>query len=250
MKAIIQAPNIGDFLPYLDWLDLQGINRRMKKAHLFFDRVVQKIIDDHVSVKRKQTSNVTDIIDVLLAMAENDSVNIKAIIFDMFIAGIDTTAASVEWTMSLLVRNPQIAKKLQEEIESVVGKHRLVTESDLGRMEYLQCVVKESLRLYPPAPLMTPHESTEVCEVAGFILPQKTRVLVNVWAIGRDPDVWEKPSTFKPERFMGKDIDIKGRDFNILPFGAGRRGCPGAVMAIGDYGAYVGTTYALLSLDC
>ncbi|KAH9287879.1 hypothetical protein KI387_031996, partial [Taxus chinensis] len=108
LKAIIQAPNIGDFLPYLDWLDLQGINRRMKKAHLFFDRVVQKIIDDHVNVKRKQTSNVTDIIDVLLER------------MDMFIAGIDTTAASLEWTMSLLVRNPQIADKLQEEIESVV----------------------------------------------------------------------------------------------------------------------------------
>ncbi|KAH9327952.1 hypothetical protein KI387_000060, partial [Taxus chinensis] len=103
-------------------------------------------------------------------------------------------------------------------------------------MEYLQCVVKESLRLYPPAPLMTPHESTKVCEVGGFVLPQKTRLLVNVWAIGRDPNVWEEPSTFKPERFMGKDIEIKGRDFNILPFGAGRRGWARfqhAVMAIG-----------------
>nr|ATG29994.1 CYP750C23 [Taxus chinensis] len=231
--ATSMAPNIGDYIPYLDWLDLQGINRRMKKAHLFFDRVVQKIIDDHVNVKRKQASNVKDFIDVLLELSQNDTVNIKAIIFDMFIAGIETTATSLDWTMSEMVRNPHIAKKLQEEIESVVGKHRAVTEADLGKMEYRQCVVKESLRLYPAAPLMFPHESTQVCDVGGFVLPQKTRLMVNVWAIGRDPAVWDDPTTFKPERFVGKDIDIQGRDFNVLPFGTGRRGCPGAQMAVG-----------------
>ncbi|KAH9288260.1 hypothetical protein KI387_032377, partial [Taxus chinensis] len=232
-KATAMALNIGDYIPYIDWLDLQGIHKRMKKAHLFFDRVVQKIIDDHVSVKCRQMSNVMDIIDVLLDMAENDTVNIKAIIFDLFLAGMETTATSLDWTMSEMVRNPHIAKKLQEEIESVVGKRRLVTESDLARMEYLQCVVKESLRLYPVAPLMFPHESTEVCGVGGFVIPEKTRLIMNVWAIGRDPAVWDDPLTFKPERFMGKDVDIKGRDFNILPFGAGRRGCPGALMAVG-----------------
>ncbi|KAH9325810.1 hypothetical protein KI387_005988, partial [Taxus chinensis] len=149
---------------------------------------------------------------------------------DMIIAGIETTVAYLEWTMSLFVRNPQIANKLHEEIEYVVGKHSLETESDLGRMEYLQCVVKQSLGLYPLVPLSAPHESTEVCGVGWFILPKKTRLLVNVWVIGRDPVAWEYSWTFKPKRFMGKDIDIEGRNFNILPFGAGRRGFPRALM--------------------
>ncbi|KAH9288248.1 hypothetical protein KI387_032365, partial [Taxus chinensis] len=118
VKAI--AINIGDFIPYLDWLDLQGNTRRMKKAHLFFDRVVQKIINDHVNTKRTQTSNVKDIIDVLLEMSEIDIVNIKAIILDLFLAGLETTASSLEWTMSEMMRNPHIANKLQQEIEYVV----------------------------------------------------------------------------------------------------------------------------------
>ncbi|KAH9320602.1 hypothetical protein KI387_015241, partial [Taxus chinensis] len=154
---------------------------------------------------------------------------------DMLTAGIETTAASLEWTMSEMVRNPHSAKKMLEEVESVVGKQRTVTESDLGSMEYLQSVVKESLRLHPPAPLIFPHESTQDRTVgaSGFVIPAKTRLMINIWAIGRDPSLWDDPLAFKPERFMGKDIDIKGRDFQMIPFGAGRRGCPGASIAMG-----------------
>ncbi|KAH9319494.1 hypothetical protein KI387_021263, partial [Taxus chinensis] len=226
VSSTVTAVNLGDYIPYIDWLDLQGIKKRMRKANGFFDRVVQKIIEEHDNVKSRQASNVKDIIDVLLELSGNDTLNIKAIIFDMFLGGIGTIGTALEWTMSEMVKNPRVAKKLQEEIESVVGKDRIVTESDLGSMEYLKCVVKESLRLYPPAPLLFPHESTQDCIVGGFFIPQKTRLMVNVWAIGRDPAVWDDPLTFKPERFIGKDIDIFGRDFNILPFGAGRRGCP------------------------
>ena len=152
----------------------------------------------------------------------------------MFLGGLETTINALEWAMSEMVRNPHAAKKLQGEIGCVVGKQRMVRESDLVGMEYLQCVVKEVFRLYPPGPLMLPHESREGCTVAGYFIPHKTRLIVNVWAIGRDPSVWEDPLTFKPERFIGKDIDIRGRDFEMLPFGAGRRGCPGAGFAIAN----------------
>nr|ATG29958.1 CYP750C30 [Taxus chinensis] len=234
----IHEVNIGDFIPYIDWLDMQGIKKRMKKANRSFDRVMQRLLEEHVKFKGTHNSKVKDFMDVLLEMAETDTMNIgeeniKAIILVLSVGGIDTTSTSVEWAMSELLRNPHVAKKLQQEIESVVGKNGTVTESDLGSMEYLQCVVKESLRLYPPGPMLFPHESTKACTVGAdrFVFPGKTRLMVNVWAIGRDPAVWDDPLAFRPERFMGKDIDIKGREFSMLPFGAGRRGCPGASMA-------------------
>ncbi|XP_059075261.1 cytochrome P450 CYP736A12-like [Cryptomeria japonica] len=123
---------------------------------------------------------------------------------------------------------------MQEEIDSVVGRERTVNERDISSLEYVQCVVKETLRLYPVVPLMLPHESTEDCTVDGFFIPEKSRLIVNAWAIGRDPSLWEDPLEFKPERFMGKNVDVvRDKDsFDMVPFGAGRRGCPGASMAV------------------
>ncbi|XP_057817265.1 cytochrome P450 750A1 [Cryptomeria japonica] len=245
VTSMVGAFNIGDFIPFGAWIDqLRGMKHRMIRAHNFFDRVVGKIIDQHVERNAKvdgEKEHVKDLVDVLLDIEkeEPDGENgikvgrehIKATIFDMFLGGIETTIITLEWTMSELLRNPQIAKKLQQEIQSKVGKHRMVKESDLANMEYLQCVVKETYRLYPAGPLMLPHESREACTVGGYHIPNKTRLVVNVWAIGRDPLVWEDPLTFKPERFMESDLNGKGKDFTMLPFGAGRRGCPGAYLA-------------------
>ena len=124
---------------------------------------------------------------------------------------------------------------MQEEIDSVVGQHRKVKEWDLATMKYLHCVVKETLRLYPALPLAVPHESVEAVTVGGYYIPNKTTVLVNLWAIGRDPNVWgADASEFKPERSMGEEhINLTGQsDFSMIPFSAGRRGCPGASVAI------------------
>jgi len=134
--------------------------------------------------------------------------------------------------MSELLRNPSMMKRAQEELESVVGLDCLVEESMLPHLQYLQSVVKETLRLYPPAPLLLPHESMEHSTVGGYQIPQKTRVIVNAWAIGRDPLVWEEANVFKPERFLGSRIDVKGQDFGLIPFGSGRRGCPGISLAL------------------
>ncbi|GLJ49941.1 hypothetical protein SUGI_1061980 [Cryptomeria japonica] len=136
--------------------------------------------------------------------------------------------------MSSLIQNPSVQNKLQEEVKVVVGKERVVQENGLQGMEYLLCVVKEALRLYPPVPLLIPHESTKHCTIDGYFIPKKRTVFVNTWALGRDPKVWKDPLEFKQERFMGTYIDfIKGKDyFDVVPFRSGRRECPRASMSM------------------
>ncbi|GLJ22366.1 hypothetical protein SUGI_0421020 [Cryptomeria japonica] len=242
--ATIGLINIGDFIPYLDWMDLQGVKRRMKKVHESFDQVVSKIVEEHQQRKAKlqeeleQDSDTKDIIDLLLEMESLDGMpitkeNIKAIVFGMYLAGIETTTTTSDWAMSEIIRHPRVAKKMREEIDSVVGRERVVSERNIASMEYVQCVLKETLRLYPAAPFLLPHESTQDCTVGGYFIPERTRLMNNAWAIGRDPSLWEDPLEFRPERFLGKNIDFV-RDieyFDMLPFGVGRRGCPGVPMA-------------------
>jgi 5-O-(4-coumaroyl)-D-quinate 3'-monooxygenase len=150
---------------------------------------------------------------------------------DMITAGMDTTVISVEWAMAELVRNPRVQKTLQEELDRVVGRDRVVSETDFQSLPYLQAVVKESLRLHPPTPLMLPHKASTNVKIGGFNIPKGSNVMVNVWAVARDPKVWPNPLEFRPERFL-ENIDIKGSDFRVLPFGAGRRVCPGAQLGI------------------
>ncbi|KAK4411616.1 cytochrome [Sesamum angolense] len=145
---------------------------------------------------------------------------------------MDTSAAAIEWAFSELIRHPQVMKKLQNELETVVGLDQMVEESHLDRLEYLDFVVKETLRLHPVAPLLLPHESMEDCVIDGFHIPKGSRTMVNIWAIGRDPNVWPDPEAFKPERFIGNNIDIRGHDFRLIPFGSGRRGCPGLQLGL------------------
>nr|ATG29944.1 CYP750B2 [Taxus chinensis] len=245
ISFLVGAFDVGELIPGLGWLDLLGLKRRMKKVHLLLDGLMEKIMDEHVERRRSglASGNDKDLVDVLLdlqhTMADMEITrrDIKAIVFDMFSAGMETSTTTLEWAMSEIVQNPHVMKKLQEEIESIVGKDQVVTESNLIYMEYLHCVVKETLRLYPVAPLLIPHESTEDCTVKGphhaYFIPAKTRLLVNAWAIGRDPNIWEDPLAFNPERFMGTKLDvIKDQECSMIPFGEGRRGCPGASLAI------------------
>ena len=150
---------------------------------------------------------------------------------DMLLAGMDTSAAAVEWAMSEVIRRPRVMKKLQKEVEEKVGRNQMVEESHLSSLKYLDCVIKESMRLHPVGPLLI-HEAMEECEINGFHIPNKVRVLVNVWAIGRDPEAWTDPDKFDPERFQGSNIELLGRDFKLIPFGSGRRGCPGLQLGL------------------
>lgn len=153
------------------------------------------------------------------------------ILQDLFVAGTDTTSSTLEWAMTELLVNPKIMSKAKKELEEIIGKGNLVEESDIARLPYLQAIMKETLRLHPPTPLLVPRKAARDVDICGHTIPKDAQVLVNVWTIGRDPNIWENPTLFSPERFLGSEIDIKGRNFELVPFGSGRRICPGILLA-------------------
>ncbi|KAF5180074.1 Cytochrome p450 [Thalictrum thalictroides] len=173
--------------------------------------------------------------------------NIKAVIIDLFVAGTDTSAKTMEWAFAELINHPHIFQKAREEIDSVVGKNRLVKESDIPNLPYLQAIVKETHRLHPPGPLLA-RRATEYCKVGEYDIAKNTRLLVNVWAIGRDVKHWENPLEFRPNRFLTEEgslksqLDVRGHHYQLLPFGSGQRGCPGISLALQS----VQTTLAIL----
>ncbi|CAI0409467.1 unnamed protein product [Linum tenue] len=226
------TPNLGDFFPLLARMDLQGIKRRVKghlrKALDLFETVI-----DNRLRNRKSESYVSanDMLDTLLAIGEEDKA--AAIIYqDLFVAGTDTTSTTLEWAMAELLRNPNALAKAREELDATIGKGNNFQESDVSRLPYLQAILKETFRLHPAAPLLLPRKGGEDVEICGFIMPKGVQILVNVWAIGRDPMIWDDPNAFVPERFLGSEVSAKGNNFELLPFGAGRRICPGLPLAL------------------
>ncbi|KAG5015658.1 hypothetical protein GLYMA_08G140500v4 [Glycine max] len=245
-KAVMQevlhlaaAPNIGDYIPYIGKLDLQGLIRRMKTLRRIFDEFFDKIIDEHIQSDKGEVNKGKDFVDAMLDFVGTEESeyrierpNIKAILLDMLVGSIDTSATAIEWTISELLKNPRVMKKLQRELETVVGMKRKVGESDLDKLKYLEMVVKEGLRLHPVAPLLLPHHSREDCMVGEYFIPKNSRVIVNAWTIMRDPSAWDEAEKFWPERFEGSNIDVRGKDFRFLPFGSGRRVCPGLQLGL------------------
>ena len=149
----------------------------------------------------------------------------------MFFAGSETTSSTIEWAMTELFGRPETMEKAKEELNRVVGPNRKVEESDIDNLPYLQAVVKETLRLHPSIPLLLPRNAVEDTKYMGYHIPKDTQIFVNVWAIGRDPESWDEPLCFKPDRFIGSNIDYKGQNFELLPFGSGRRICVGISLA-------------------
>ncbi|OIT33515.1 PREDICTED: cytochrome P450 CYP736A12-like [Nicotiana attenuata] len=242
-KSIVQevvhlaaTPNLGDFFPYLGVLDLQGLTSRLKALSKVFDEFLEKIIEEHVH--SKELRETEDFVDTMMAIMQSgeagfefDRRHIKAVLLDMLMASMDTSATSVEWILTELLRHPQVMKKLQKELEEVVGLDRMVEESDLEDLKYLDMVIKEALRLHSAAPLLV-HESIEDCEVDGFYVQKGSRIIVNVYAAQRDHNAWPEPDKFFPERFVQSSVDLRGHDFQLLPFGSGRRSCPGMQLGI------------------
>lgn len=157
----------------------------------------------------------------------------------MLSAGTDTSAGTMEWALSNLLNNPKTLVQAQTEIDINVGQSRLMEESDLAKLPYLHSIIKETLRMYPADPLLVPHESSGECTIGGFNVPRGTMLLVNNWAIQNDPNLWEEPSKFKPERFQ--EVEREGDKYVSLPFGAGRRGCPGEGLAMRMVGSALGS---------
>ena len=150
----------------------------------------------------------------------------------MFVAGTDTSSTALEWLMAELIKNPRVMKRAQEEVRRVVSKKSNIDMNDINKMDYLKCILKETLRLHPPFPLLLPRETLTSVKIGGYDIPPNTRVITNALAIQMDPKVWERPEEFLPERFEGNPIDFRGQDFEFIPFGAGRRGCPGLTFGV------------------
>ncbi|WMV43132.1 hypothetical protein MTR67_036517 [Solanum verrucosum] len=225
--------NIADFYPSIKWLQhITGLRSKLEKLHHEVDRLLDEIIDDHIVVNNNTTSMHEDLVDVLLRVQNDGNYeitrkNIKAVILDMFAAGTDSSATTVDWTMAEMLKNPSVLEKAQEEVRRVFGEKGYVDESNFDQLKYLKAVIKETLRLHPPGPLLLPRMSREKCKIDGYEIQEKTQVLVNAWAIGRDSRYWEDAECFKAERFLDSSIDFNGNNFEYIPFGAGRRRCPG-----------------------
>ncbi|KAF8769442.1 hypothetical protein HU200_006471 [Digitaria exilis] len=228
--------NVGDWIPWMDRLDLQGYVRRMKRIGERFSAFIDHVVDEHAERRRREGESFVarDMVDVLMQIADDPTsevqigrVGVKAFTQDLIVGGTDSTSATVEWAISELLKKPSIFTTITDELDRVVGRGRWVTEKDLTCLPYLNAIVKETMRMHPIVPLLVPRVAREDAAVAGYDIPKGTLVLINVWTIGRDPALWDKPEEFAPERFVGSKIDVKGQDFELLPFGSGRRMCPG-----------------------
>ncbi|CAI0476653.1 unnamed protein product [Linum tenue] len=226
-------PNLGDYFPALARMDLQGIQRRVginlgKILDLF-----GSVIDERLRRRRNSECYFSgnDILDTLLAIGDdNQEASMDA--ESLFIAGTDTTTNTLEWAMTELLRNPSILTKAKEELDKIIGKNNHLQESDISRLPYLQSILKETFRLHPAVPLLLPRQAREEVEIHGFTIPKGAQIMVNAWAIGRDPVTWNNPNSFIPERFLGLEVHAKGNNFELIPFGAGRRICPGMLLAM------------------
>uniref|UniRef100_A0A5B7BMZ4 Flavonoid 3'-monooxygenase n=1 Tax=Davidia involucrata TaxID=16924 RepID=A0A5B7BMZ4_DAVIN len=228
--------NIGDWIPWINFLDLQRYVKRMKALCKKFDRFHDHVIGEHKARKEVDQKDFVakDMVDVLLQLGDDPNLEvkltsdgIKGFTQDLIAGGTDTSATIVEWAMSELLKQPHLIKKATEELDRVIGRERWVEERDIPQLPYIDAIMKETMRLHPVAVMLAPHLALEDCNVAGYDICKGTRILINTWSIGRDPTLWDAPEEFCPERFLGKSIDVKGQSFELLPFGSGRRMCPG-----------------------
>lgn len=224
---------LADLYPSSRLLNLLCWNKhKLLRMRRRMDAILDAVVEEH---RLKQTGSGEyggeDIVDVLLRMQRNGELefpitnhNIKAIIFDMFSAGTETSSTLTDWTMAELIRNPEVLSKAQTEIRQACNE--TIGEKELQRLKYLKLVIKETLRLHPPIPLL-PRACRDECTINGYSIPLKSKVAVNIWSLGRDPECWDEPEAFRPERFEESKIDFMGNNFEYIPFGAGKRICPG-----------------------
>ncbi|KAL6629975.1 hypothetical protein ACP70R_029740 [Stipagrostis hirtigluma subsp. patula] len=237
--------SLGDLFPSSRLAGLiGGTARRAEENHRKQFELVEYAIRQHeerraaMAAANYGTALEEDLVDVLLRIHKEGGLEvpltmgmIKAVILDLFGAGSETSANTLQWAMSELIRNPRVMQKAQAEVRDNLRGKPTVTEDDLVDLKYIKLVIKETLRMHPVVPLLLPRECQESCKIMGYDVPKGTTIFVNVWAINRDPKYWDDATTFKPERFEAETVDFKGTDFEFTPFGAGRRMCPGMAFA-------------------
>nr|AYM55679.1 cytochrome P450 [Croton stellatopilosus] len=232
-----------DTIPFLGWLDsLRGSVGEMKRVAKEIDDVLAKWVKEHREnrLQGSMKEEDQDFIHVMLSsmdegkssVHEPDTI-IKGTCLSLILGSNETTEITLTWALSLLLNSRNVLQKAQEELDIHVGKHQQVEHTHIKDLVYLQAIVKETLRLYPPTPLSVPREAMEDCIVAGYHIPAGTRLILNQWKLHRDPTIWKNPSEFQPERFLNEhaSFDARGQDFEYLPFGSGRRMCPGVSFA-------------------
>ncbi|QCE02973.1 cytochrome P450 [Vigna unguiculata] len=239
---------VSEYIPFMGWDDtLRGLHARLERTFKEMDKFYQQVIEEHMADSHKKTPQEQDIVDVLLQLKKNYSFsiditndNIKAVLMNILTAATDATSVTVVWAMTLLLKHPRVMKKVQEEIRSLSGKKPFLDEDDVQKLPYLKAVIKEAMRLHPAVPLLLPRETREKVMIDGYEIPAKTIIYVNGWAIHRDPEAWEDAEEFIPERFLNSTVDLRGKDFCFIPFGAGRRICPGLNMAFATFDVILG----------
>ncbi|KAJ4810795.1 Cytochrome P450 93A3 [Rhynchospora pubera] len=230
-------------------IDFQGIDSKVEEVKGKYDRMVERVLRAKEAERQQLTRKkdggegmVKDILDLLMDVHDDENAekkltreNIKSYILNILAAGTSTSALTIEWALAEMMNHPNVLRKLLNELDTIVGKDRLIEESDLPRLPYLHAIIKETLRLHCPIPMVA-RKGSEDCTIDGHFVPAGTPVFVNYWAVGRDPEFWKNPLEFNPERFTGddnlNDIDFRGQHFQLLPFGTGRRMCPGITLAL------------------
>lgn len=232
-----------DFIPALAWVDrVRGHDANVDRIAKELDEFLEEVVEERLEKLMKETrvdEHKENFVDILLKIQKEgssgislDRNSIKAVLLDAYAAGTDTTSTVLDWAMTELVRHPSEMKKVQDEIRGILNGRQHITDDDLEKMHYLKAAIKETLRIHTPIPLLVPRVASQDVKVMGYDIAKGTMVITNAWAIGRDPKLWDRPQEFRPERFLYSRIDFKGHDFELIPFGAGRRGCPGIAFAM------------------
>ncbi|KAK9697388.1 hypothetical protein RND81_08G035000 [Saponaria officinalis] len=248
MSEVASGFSIGDLYPSIKIIpSITGLKRKLENLVKRADNLMNPIIEEHISnMQRGENVVVQDLIDILLTFHKGDCDlnqntsrdfsltidNIKAIVVELFGAGSETSSTTIEWAMAELLKNEGAMKKVTDEVRQILQGKESFDETSLVELKYLKNVIKETLRLHPPFPLLVPRLAMDRCQINGHEIGPNTRVFINAWAIGRDPKYWKDPEKFNPERFEGSSVDYKGNHFELIPFGSGRRICPGMGLSV------------------
>ncbi|KAK7253135.1 hypothetical protein RIF29_37588 [Crotalaria pallida] len=234
-------PNLADFFPVLRTVDPQGVRGRGGFYAGKVIDIVRDLIDQRLKMREGtgfDKMKFNDMLHTLLNISQEnsleimDQLQIQHLVLTLFVAGTDTISSTIEWAMAELLRNPEVMLKAKQELKQTIGVGNPVKETDIERLPYLKAIIKETFRLHPPVPFLIPRKAITSVEICGYTIPKDAQVLVNVWEIGRDSSIWDNPNLYLPERFFGSEIDLKGQDFELTPFGGGRRICPGLPLAM------------------
>ncbi|XP_058081331.1 cytochrome P450 71AU50-like [Magnolia sinica] len=240
---LLGSPNVSDLFPIISRFDLQGVVGRMKRVSSWLDRIFDSVIDQRLKMDRGEgegEGKSKDFLQLVLQLQKEGGAktpmtpnHVKAMFVDLVVGGTDTSATTIEWAMAEMMHNPEIMKKAQDELEQVVGMDHMVEESHVPKLHYLDAILKEALRLHPPVVFLVPRSPRKPCTIGGYTIPMGSRVFINTWTIHRNPEGWDNPLEFCPERFYNSTSkwDYNGNDVRYIPFGSGRRMCAGVPLA-------------------